>query len=638
MTAPRHPRHRAPVRARVPRRPLLVLELPSLLAILALLATPAAAADAEAAAAEERWSVFSIAGAPVGYAHERRAAAEGGDRLTESTLEATLDRLGTKVRMRFASAMRESAEGELEWLRSDVELSQQPVRVEAFVEDGVVRVVTSTGAGAAPRERIVERVGDAPLLGPDAVRRLTAARLRRPGDSLEHVTFSLELQRVVNVRRRVGEAGVASPCAPGGPRTVRVLETVEGVPGERSLWVDPSGETVADSIEGPFGPMATCRASREAALAARAGGSPPAEMYERTIVRSNVRLPDPAAVDRLVLRVRPLDPQRPLPDFAAENQAVRADGDAVRVEIRRPAPAGAAAATAPAANAPAAEYLQPNAIVASDHPEIAALAREIAGEERDAWQVAQRLTRWVAENLTLDLGVVMAPAGELVRDRRATCVGYATLLAALARATGIPSRLAMGAVYYGGIWGGHAWTEVWIDGRWLPLDAAVYAPGLASATRLAAGTSSMQDGGGELTGRLGQMFGNVDIDVVEVEAGRRAVEVDPAGVAYTIADGAYVNPGLGLRVAAPGWVVEDADSVWPSSLVVAFRRGEERVELHELPRAPAGRSLEAMRGMIEQGRAVLASPAGGTLWLQVASGPRPAASLRELLPMLAMER
>jgi transglutaminase-like putative cysteine protease len=418
---------------------------------------------------------------------------------------------------------------------------------------------------------------------------------------------------------------------------VRLVETVEGVPGERSLWVDASGETIADSIEGPFGPMATCRSSRDAALAATAGGSPPAEMYERTIVRSNVRLADPAGVDRLVLRVRPLDAKRPLPDLAAHNQAVRADGDAVRVEIRRPAGPGGAGGAAAAAT-PAAEYLRPNAIVASDHPEIAALAREIAGEERDPWQVAQRLTRWVAENLTLDLGVVMAPAGELVRDRRATCVGYATLLAALARASGIPSRLAMGAVYYGGIWGGHAWTEVWIDGRWLPLDAAVYAPGLASATRLAAGTSSLQDGGGELTGRLGQMFGNVDIDIVEVETDGREVDVDPAAAAYTITDGTYANPGLGLRVAAPGWEVEDADSTWPSTLVVAFRRGEERVELHELPRAPAGRSLEAVRAMVEQGRAVLAAPAGGTLWLHVASGPRPEASLRELLPMLRMER
>ena len=226
----------------------------------------------------------------------------------------------------------------------------------------------------------------------------------------------------------------------------------------------------------------------------------------------------------------------------------------------------------------------------------------------------------------------MAPAAELVRDRKATCVGFATLLAALTRAHGIPSRLAMGAVYYGGIWGGHAWTEVWIDGRWLPLDAAVYAPGVASAVRLTAGTSSLQDGGGELTARLGQLFGNIGVEILEVESGGKVTSVAAGSTPYSIAGNTYSNPGLGLRVEAAGWQIEAADSVWPSTLVVAFRRGEERVELHELPAAPAGRSAETLTRMIGQGRAVLAVPGGGTLWLYSADGPRPAVSLRELLP------
>ena len=69
---------------------------------------------------------------------------------------------------------------------------------------------------------------------------------------------------------------------PGDPLpAVRVLEATEGVPGERTLWLDGSGDTVADSLEGPFGPMTTCESTREAALAAQQGGSPPAEMYAR---------------------------------------------------------------------------------------------------------------------------------------------------------------------------------------------------------------------------------------------------------------------------------------------------------------------------------------------------------------------
>lgn len=616
------------------RRPSPASRRRRLLGLLLAIAAPIAAAPVAAedgAAGEESWFVFAIADVPVGFAHER-VVVSPGNRLTEVVLEATLERLGSEVPMRFAYTFREGDGGELAWLRSDVALSQQTVRLEAFVEPQGIRLVSTSGGDAPSHERVVER-GAAPLLGPQAVRRLGVERLAAAGDTLEYATFSPELQRVVGVSRRVRAAAVAAPCAPQAGPTTELEELVAGVPGARALWVDARGEVVQETVEGPFGPMTTCRASRAAALAAAGGGTLPGAMYERTMVRANLRLADPFAVDRLLLRVRPRDPSRPLPDLAAEHQAVTPEGDGWRVEIRRPEPPAATAAgdAATAPQAPAAEeYREPNALVGSDHPQVVAIAREVAADERDPWLVAQRLTRWVSEHLTLDLGVVMAPAAELVRDRRATCVGYATLLAALTRAAGIPSRVAMGAVYYGGIWGGHAWTEVWVDGRWLPLDAAVYAPGVASAVRLKAGTSSLQDGGGELTLRLGQLFGNVDVEIVEVTAGGRTMAAAAGAAAYAVEGSTYLNPGLGLRVEAAGWTVEDADSTWPATRVVAFRRGDETVELHELP-AASPRLPAALAARLADGQAVQAVRAGGTVWLYAAAGPRPEASLRELL-------
>ena len=42
----------------------------------------------------------------------------------------------------------------------------------------------------------------------------------------------------------------------------------------------------------------------------------------------------------------------------------------------------------------------------------------------------------------------------------------------------------MGFVYLNGIWGGHAWTEMLIDGNWIQMDAAVdNGPGAADAAR-----------------------------------------------------------------------------------------------------------------------------------------------------------
>ena len=218
----------------------------------------------------------------------------------------------------------------------------------------------------------------------------------------------------------------------------------------------------------------------------------------------------------------------------------------------------------------------------------------------------------------------MAPASELIRDRKATCMGYATLLAALARAAGLPSRVVMGYVYYGGIWGGHAWTDIRVDGQWLPFDGAVFAPGVASATRLAVGASSFADGGGSLTARLGVLFGRVDVETIEYEAEGRVRRIDPKQQPFQVVGNTYVNPGLGLRIRAEGWAVERADSRWPSSLVVAFRRGVTTIELHQQSRYP-------QRPLPSDADALFADTHGGTRWVWMARGGDAAGALRTFL-------
>jgi hypothetical protein len=556
------------------------------------------------AIAEDRWYVFSLGDTPVGYVSEK-----SGDGRTETALFARLNRLGKSFEMRFATTVQETPEGDLHSLSYESVLSKQATQLEALVEGNHVRI---TGGS---QERSIER-GKSRLLGPGAVERLTRETLRKEGDAVEYSIFSPELQRVVGVRRRVVARAEGPACAKDS--AARVEETVEGLPVARTLWLDTGGTMIADALPGPFGVMTLCRATREAALAAN--GTLPADLYQRTLARSNIRIADPAAVDRIVLRLRPRDTSISLPELAAHNQRVVDREAGVTIEVRRPAPPAKDVVREPAAE----EYLAANALVESTHPEIARIADEVAGPETDAYRAALALTRWVAENMSMDAGIVMAPASELIRDRKATCMGYATLLAALARATKIPSRIAMGYVYYGAIWGGHAWTEMWIDGRWLPFDAAVYAPGVASATRLAAASSSFREGGGAVTSALISLFGRVDVETLELEARGHTVRADK--VAFRIDNGTYVNPGIGLRVKAKGYTIERADSTWPSPVVVAFRRGANTIELQQKSVYPA-RPV-----MPREGTAVYAVPQGATLWVWSAEGPNAAEALRRFLP------
>lgn len=544
--------------------------------------------------AGERWYVFSMGGVPVGYVVEETDGAK-----TRTEVFSRLTRLGKSLELRFETTTVE-ANGTLQSLRFDSVMSKQPATFTARVDGD--RVVITSGQ----HERSVER-GPSPLLGPRAIARLSAEKLRAAGDTVEYAVFSPELQRVATVKRSAS----GSEAACDGTRAMKVVETIEGVPTTRTFWMDAEGLAVNDEAPGPFGAMRTCRATREAALAAH--GTLPADLYERTLAHSNVRFADPFAIDRVVLRVTRRDATQPLPSLVTHNQkSLQRTDDSATIEVRRDG--GAAVNTD--------EYTKPNPLVESTHPEIVKVAKELT--RATPHETAQELTRWVAENMTMDAGIVVAPASELVRDRRATCMGYATLLASLARAAGLPSRIAMGYVYYGGIWGGHAWTEVIIDDRWVPLDAAVYTPGTASAARLAAGASSFADGGGELNAILTTLFGRVDVAVLEYDERGKTTRIAADAKPFAVANNAYVNPGLGLRIAENGWTPERAESTWPSTLVVAFRRGENVVELHHRPRNPD-------KPLKREGEAMFVDAKGGMLWVWSARGPDASAALREFL-------
>lgn len=546
--------------------------------------------------AGERWYVFSMAGTPVGYAVE-----ESDGTRTRNEVFARLTRLGKSLEMRFETIAVESEAGELQSLVYEAMLSKQPTRLEARVEGEHVRILTP------PHERSIDR-GPLPILGPRAAARVSAAKLRAPDDVIEYAVFSPELQRVAKVTRSVL---AVQDAACDGTASIKIEEKIEGYPTTRTLWMDPEGVSIADVLASPFGPMQTCRSTRDIARAAN--GTLPDDLYEKALARSNVRFADPFAIDRVVLRIVRRDATQALPTLVGHNQRVLARGDdAVTIEVRRD---GGPATVAD-------EFLQPNALVQSSHDEIVKLAKELTRETPR--ETAQALTRWVAENVTMDGGIVMAPASELIRDRRATCMGYATLLAALGRAAGIPSRIAMGYVYAGGIWGGHAWTEMILDGHWVPLDSAVYTAGVASAARFAAGASSFADGGGDLQAALSPLFGRVDIRVVEYDERGRTMRIGENAEPFRLERNAYVNPGLGLRIPAKGWAIERADSLWPSSLVVAFRRGESVVELHHRPAQPA-RPLE------REGDSMYVDAKGGMIWVWTARGPNAATALRQFL-------
>jgi transglutaminase-like putative cysteine protease len=83
----------------------------------------------------------------------------------------------------------------------------------------------------------------------------------------------------------------------------------------------------------------------------------------------------------------------------------------------------------------------------------------------------KNLLLWVYENIGTEYIAETLSGPEVLKRKRGKCVEFSTLFASLARAAGIPTRVAFGESLSGYNWVGHMWCEVWL-GEWTAVDAA----------------------------------------------------------------------------------------------------------------------------------------------------------------------
>jgi tetratricopeptide (TPR) repeat protein len=122
----------------------------------------------------------------------------------------------------------------------------------------------------------------------------------------------------------------------------------------------------------------------------------------------------------------------------------------------------------PVTNPEVATFLKSTGEITSDDRNVIEQARQIAGDDRDAWSVARKLADWTHKNLEWK-SVARAGAAETLATREADCSEFSQLYVSMARSLGLPARIVSGLAYGGNSFGGHAWVEVWI-GEWVELD------------------------------------------------------------------------------------------------------------------------------------------------------------------------
>jgi len=160
----------------------------------------------------------------------------------------------------------------------------------------------------------------------------------------------------------------------------------------------------------------------------------------------------------------------------------------------------------------------------SDHKQVIDLARRAVGGTKDAAEAIKRIEAFVAGYITnRSLSVGYASAAEVAASRQGDCSEFAVLTAAMCRAVGIPAQVVVGIAYvddFAGIqgFGGHAWTQAYVGGKWVGLDAAFKGTGRGGFD---AGHIALASGNGEpadffnLAATLGQF------KIVKVMVGKR---------------------------------------------------------------------------------------------------------------------
>ncbi len=563
------------------------------LSALLLLCSPAAAAAQDPAPppaeelVREVWQILEIGGQPMGYSFNAifRSEEDGEERYrVHQSAEFRFGRLGGEVEISMSMDVVEDRIGRILRASSEMVMAKNPTVFRGVVEDGFLRGTTTLMG----RETPVELEWEEGAVSPRGLEELTLLLIEEGEGAIGAVpAFDPTTQGIYSVEIEVGPVeeiefrGETVPCT-------LVWTESELLPGARSRsWIDGQGRTlrsisrIAGGLE-----MTVVMADREEALASLQHGEPLRDLFNDTVVRSDRRIARPRQVEEGLFRLKLRDPALGLPELGEDRRQEvleQSEGELLLRVTRIEPPAPLALPLDPSGMPDdALAALEPGEMVQCDDPGIVAAAEQAIAGETDAWTAAQKLETWVYEHIDeKNMDVALASAAEVFAERTGDCSEHAVLLAAMCRAVGIPARVSMGFEYFGGIFGGHAWTEVWV-GDWCALDATL-GFGWADSTHIAFTVGAFGDDEDNGFLELARVFGNLDIEVLELRYGDRVFDLRQGGVAPAMVDGRYTDPLLGLSFAVPeGWEAELSEPGRLGDEVAEFEApdGPDQVELH----------------------------------------------------------
>lgn len=264
-------------------------------------------------------------------------------------------------------------------------------------------------------------------------------------------------------------------------------------------WLDPTGKVLKE--EASLG-MVLLRESEEDALGGGWQDSTPFDLVASSAIPVRQALSHPRAITALRLQVESAG------DSLQFSFPPRQHQTGNTLTVSQEALTALTTYRLPQSAPQFAPDLAATPFLQSAHPRVLAQVQQVLGDEHDALRATQRLLDWTYNTVEKAPTVSLPTALEVLDSRKGDCNEHAVLFTALARAAGIPARVAAGVVYLDGAFYYHAWSEVWL-GQWVSADPTFHQLP-ADATHV-----KFIEGGPEQHMALLKVIGQIKMEVVE---------------------------------------------------------------------------------------------------------------------------
>jgi hypothetical protein len=428
---------------------------------------PAFAAEDEA-----EYYALLMNGKKVGYSEHTRS--QSGDEVTTSDkVVMTISRFGTTITVTQTETYIETAGGEPLGFRSVVEMGGMAQTFTGTVKDGQVVIKTDSGFGVTEDTVAL----DENILFPEGMKlAIDKAGGIKPGAEFEFTSFVGSMKSTCKMTMRIGDKEPL--VVPAGVKKLYRVESTESIAGmdvKSVSWLDNEQKMYKTNskIAGMDVEMILC--DRQHALSQ----AEDFDIMRNFIIKSPAGLIEKLRKNagKITLTVESNDAE-PIRIPENDNQSLTGKGKSLRVTYKPLKPENTVTMKYAGTDSEVLDALKPTAYVDFKSDIINVIAGSIELKMQDRWASVEKITEFV--NITIetkDLSTGFATASQTAKTRSGDCTEHSVLTAALCRRAGIPCRMVLGLLYienYAGIESGflgHAWNEVYIDGKWIYVDS-----------------------------------------------------------------------------------------------------------------------------------------------------------------------